>query len=132
MATGNLTDQWVDVPAPSGAWSMDFARAYNSRDSKLGVLGTGWSTVLDVRLTLNPDGSYTYRDWDGREVDFATIAGGGWLRPEEVDAQLSVNATGPVLSWFSGEVWQFDTAGLLLSQSGWEGQSVGAVKRRLQ
>ena len=124
MATGNLTDQWVDVSAPSGAWSMDFARAYNSRDSKLGVLGTGWSTVLDVRLTLNPDGSYTYRDWDGREVDFATIAGGGWLRPEEVDAQLSVNATGPVLSWFSGEVWQFDTAGLLLSQSGWEGQSV--------
>ena len=124
MATGNLTGEWTDLSAPEGAWSMSLSRSYNSRDPHVGVLGAGWSTLLDTSLILNGDGSYTFRDRDGREVDFTVAPTGGWVRPEEMDAVLSVNPTGPVLTWFSGEVWQFDLTGVLVSQTGWEGQTV--------
>ena len=124
MATGNLTGAWTDLSSPLGAWSMDWSRSYNSRDTKVGVLGVGWSTILDVSMTLNGDGSYTYRDVNGRELQLALNQAGGWQRPEDLNAEFSTNATGPALTWFSGEVWQFNTSGQLLSQQGWEGQTV--------
>ena len=124
LANGNLTGSWGDIQAPPGTWSMDWVRSYNSRDVTVGVLGTGWSTILDARLTAGGGGSYVYRDRDGRTVTFNAAPGGGWVRPEDLDAQLSTNVTGPVLTWLSGEVWQFDTTGILLTQTGWEGQSV--------
>jgi RHS repeat-associated protein len=122
--SGNLSGSWSDIGAPPGVWGAEWSRSYNSRDVKTGVLSVGWSTIADARLVLNANGSYSFHDQDGREVDFLVAAAGGFVRPEGLDATLSTNVTGPVLSWFSGAVWQFDTTGKLVSKTGWEGQSV--------
>jgi RHS repeat-associated protein len=122
--SGNLSGSWSDLASPAGVWGVDWSRSYNSRDAKSGVLGVGWSTIADARLVLNVGGSYSFHDQDGREVDFLVAPAGGFVRPEGLDATLSTNVTGPVLTWFSGAVWQFDTTGKLVSKTGWEGQTV--------
>jgi RHS repeat-associated protein len=122
--SGNLSGAWDDLPAPAGIWGLDWSRSYNSRDSKTGVVGVGWSTIADTRLVLNADGSYSFHDQDGREVDFLVGSSGEFVRPEGVDAELSTSATGPLLTWFTGAIWQFDATGNLVSKTGWEGQTV--------
>ena len=124
LATGNLTDTWADLEAPQGTWGAGWLRTYNSLNPAVGVLGVGWSTLIDTRLSANPDGSYTFRDIDGREVVFLPDGTGGWVRPEEVPAELSVTASARVLSWQAGDVWTFDLNGRLVSQVGWEGQTL--------
>ena len=52
LATGNLTGSWGDLVGPPGSWGLNWVRSYNSRDTSVGVMGTGWSTVLDVSLVL--------------------------------------------------------------------------------
>jgi RHS repeat-associated protein len=117
VVTGNLRDGYVDLSAPRDGWGLTWGRTYNSRTNAIGVLGLGWSTMLDVSLTGQPGGSVDFRDHDGRTITFVPSAT-GFGTVEEVDGSLVRTATGYELRWKRGETWVFDNAGRLLSLTG--------------
>ncbi|MCP4100086.1 MAG: hypothetical protein GY750_01455, partial [Lentisphaerae bacterium] len=123
-SSGNFTDTWADLGFPGQVFAMDWSRTYNSLDARTGVLGTGWSTVLDV--TAEPAGAdVVVRAPDGRTVTFADDGGVGWSRPAEFYGDLNTDPDGSYrIGFLDGTAWLFDTAGRLEGFESWDGQTV--------
>ncbi len=115
-ATGNYTRTEDDLAMASGliAWR----RTYNSLSRETGILGRGWACSLGVRLDPGPAGRVALHDQGGRVLTFTARAGGGYLRPQDTDADLLRESDGSfVLRHRSGETWRFDASGRAVSRS---------------
>jgi RHS repeat-associated protein len=131
-AIGNFTQTTADLSFPRGLLGLlDWQRTYNSHSGAVGALGPGWSTSLSARLVpaaggllRHASGLVTFYDEDGRVLTFTPAEGGGYNRPQDLDADLVRNADGSfTLTYNSGLMWGFDANGRLTGRS-LEGQSV--------
>lgn len=55
--TGALNDSHVDVAIPGRGPTVDFARSYNSNDTRVTALGPGWTHSYNIRLVDPNDGT---------------------------------------------------------------------------
>ncbi len=115
-ATGNYSRTGADLAFPVGL--LGWGRTYNSLDSSTGPFGRGWTPALSAHLVVGGDGSVSFHDDDGRVLTFAPASGGGYTRPQDLDADLTRNADSTfALRYLSGEVWTFDSSGRGLARS---------------
>jgi len=121
-ASGNFLEPETDLSFAGQASALLLTRMYNSLDSRVGVFGIGWSSILDVRLELS-DGAVAVVLDDGRQVDFPRERDGWgraigedmWLRPEHDSLVVQDNAGGR---------WAFSPSGLWLGSSCGPGTAV--------
>lgn len=123
-ATGSFYDAWVDLDFPEEVFGLDWGRAYNSASTAAGPLGVGWTTSASASVRVVGEFVVVTAD-DGRALRFSPRPGGGWLAPEGVAGELRRDADGSYsLALVDGEVWDFDTAGRLVTRTDWAGQRV--------
>ena len=117
-ATGSFTHHETDMPEAASS-GLNLERWYNSSDSRVTVLGAGWSPAWSDRLVPDGAGGYTFSDSSGRVTTFAPNGGGGWTHPVGADAVLSWPGPGnsPTLYWQNGDQWVFDEASGALAQT---------------
>jgi YD repeat-containing protein len=121
-AIGNFTQTAQDISFPAGLLGLlDWRRTYNSRSESVGVLGPGWATTFSAGLlppahgSLYRGGPVIFYHEDGRVLTFAQ-AGGGFTRPQDLDADLSVATDGSfTLACHRGLTWTFDATGRSLA-----------------
>ena len=65
LFTGAYTRSETDVSVPGAGSAVQVTRTYNSTDSRTGVFGTGWSSLLDASWTTtgNWPGHLPYAGW---------------------------------------------------------------------
>jgi RHS repeat-associated protein len=124
-AIGNFTHTTTELLFPPGLLGLlDWRQTYNSLSAADEALGPGWSVALSARLDGSASGPVTFYDEDGRVLTFAPATGGGYLRPQDLAADLTRAADGSfTLAFSSGLVWSFDAAGRLTGRA-MEGQRV--------
>ncbi|MBL8774326.1 MAG: hypothetical protein JNK12_00280 [Acidimicrobiales bacterium] len=134
--TGSFYDRTVDLAAPGGSYGLEWSRTYNAMDElsvpdpvsqRVGVLGVGWTTPLDVSLREMPWG-LELRTEDGRRVTFTPDPEHAltWLGPVELYATVTedTGASTRTVLFDSGELWTFDLDGRLLGKDDGQGHSV--------
>ena len=129
-AIGNFTQTAPGISFPPGLLGLvDWRRTYNSRSESVGILGPGWATSFSARLLppahgqLYQGGPVIFYHEDGRVLTFAQ-ADGGFTRPQDLGADLTVGADGSfTLAYRCGLVWTFDATGRLTGRA-LEGQRV--------
>ncbi len=128
-ASGNFADSALDLKAPSGVFGLDWKRSYNSRSTRTGILGTGWSTTFSDSIVADASGNATLTTADGRALVFASDGANGLTRPPDIFANLTRNGDDTwTLAWFNGETWTFDTAGRLARMASADGPTATAVR----
>lgn len=129
-ATGNLVHTKTDIAAVPGTL-LSLTRTYNSLDDvrpkagyfpHQGILGSLWTTNWDRQLYFedmtHPDAtSLELRFGDGHRIAVPYSSTAGWQPPATLGATVAWNSTTSqiAVTFTSGEVWTFDSAGLLLS-----------------
>lgn len=129
-STGALVDTWDDVTFPVTSL-LGWNRTYSSVGTdRVGVLGAGWTTPLDVELLVDAAaGEAILFDAAGRRRPFKQDADTGQWQGFLLPGSLV--ETGSGFEWTDAEsmVWAFDVAGHL---TGWEdpgtGQGVQVVR----
>lgn len=112
-STGNYYDQKTDLSVDSVGFPVQFTRAYNSADRRIGSLGKGWQFAYDIRLINTddnqfavklPDGSADYFDYNGQEFKATTPTATSTLQSE---------GDGFIYTMANGMIYRFDMNGLL-------------------
>ena len=138
-ATGNFLEPEVDLRFAGASSSFEFTRMYNTQDTRIGVFGLGWSSLLETRLEVDDEGA-SFVQADGRQVEFPRL-GTGWDRGigenfwlEEVNAQefhtdLGVTAGKLlVVTNNTGGWWAFTPAGTWLGKGNGPGTGIRAFR----
>jgi len=116
VQVGNYSAEEVDASVAVAGPPLEIRRWYNSQDLRsTGAFGSGWSTPLDQRVTVDPDGSQnvvvTLKT--GRQVRFGRNADGTYAPPPGYNMTL-VRGTGIwTLLDSSGERRVFNDSGRL-------------------
>lgn len=82
--TANVTQQATDASVAGAGPSLSVIRTYNSLDPRTSqAFGAGWSSVQDMSLDPDPDGSgaLILTLSDGQQARFAVNAAGGYAPP---------------------------------------------------
>lgn len=128
-AFGNFFDHWVDVGAPNKAFGLEVERWYNSLDNQVGALGMGWRTSYSETVVDNGDGSVSLTLGEGRVIGFEPDGSGGFENALEFGGQLSIDGGGLYsVEMPDGEVWDFDSGGLIASKTRWDGVSATVTR----
>lgn len=118
MTTGNFVQQTTDMQVP-GVAGFDFVliRFYNGMDTRDGAFGTGWSSLLDTSVTVQPDDSVDVRYPDGHGAYFEP--GGAGYTPGDASMKdtLEPAGTGFKLTTTDQIVYTFDAQGYLVELS---------------
>src|SRR5207248_1792131 len=83
--TGNVSERATDANVATVGPPLTIMRTYNSLDPRTSqAFGAGWSSVLDMSLAPDPDGSgaLVLTLADGQQVRFAKTAAGGYAPPQ--------------------------------------------------
>lgn len=75
-ATGNFFHEETDLTIASRGLPLAFTRYYNSRDSRPGSLGPGWTHSYNVTLTENAN--QVSVAWGDGRTDYWTLTGGSY------------------------------------------------------
>jgi RHS repeat-associated protein len=77
-ASGSLTETATDMRLAGPGIPFAWSRAYNSRDTSSGALGTGWSHPFEAKLTVvdATTGELEYRSGSGQRTRFTKTSGG--------------------------------------------------------
>jgi RHS repeat-associated protein len=105
------TEAQVPVPGPA----LEVARTYNSKDTAAGTgraFGTGWSSLLDLKVKTDADGNAIVTSSTGRE-DFFGLNGDGSFSAFGSTKRLVHNGSGWLYSQPDGASYAFDTTGKL-------------------
>jgi len=95
--TANVTQQITDASVATTGPALSIVRTYNSLDPRTSqALGAGWSSVLDMSLVPDSDGSgaLILTLADGQQVRFAKNAAGGYAPPQDMYAVVSALSGG--------------------------------------
>jgi RHS repeat-associated protein len=118
VTNGNVYLKQTDYSLPGVGEAIRFVRSYNSKGSRFGLFGPGWSTDYDEGLRVDIE-KMTLRLFmpDGQATDFVGDAN-GLFTPLQPDffGTINQNADGSFnLSFKDGRVHVFDQFGALLS-----------------
>lgn len=109
--TGNISEHVTDASVATAGPELAITRTYNSLDPRTGqALGTGWSSVLDMSLVPDSDGSgaLILTLADGQQVRFARNAAGGYAPPQDFYAVVTpVSGGGFTVTDQVGTIWSF-------------------------
>ena len=95
--TGNIAQQATDASVATVGPPLSIVRTYNSLDPRTSqALGAGWSSVLDMALVPDPDGSgaLVLTLADGQQIRFAKNSAGGYAPPQDMYAVVSALSGG--------------------------------------
>ncbi len=111
VANGNLVLSNSDLQITGTGLDLGIARFYNSKSTRTGNLGYGWSmgTGRDVFLSFAAEGSATLYGPSGFAVPF-TWLGSTYRSPTGIDATLTSNANGTFTLTFNQSNVRFDFA----------------------
>ncbi len=132
-ATGNLTD--VESDLPGEAFGLSVVRSYNGRSTVVSSAGARWRVAVGSVLAADGDVMVVSLP-DGTPLRFAPDGSGGFLTPVGSSDVLSVDPAVPSgggllamlrVTHLDGGVDRFDTAGRLIEQRSWDGQSAVSV-----
>lgn len=106
-------DKDISFQVPNYTLSLD--RYYDSDNTASGVFGVGWSSVLDMRRTVDAAGDVTVTFPDGRQVSYGQDPNGRYVPGmDETSEAVVVNQNDVVMQ--GGVSYQFDPTTGLLSQ----------------
>ncbi|MGH3237228.1 MAG: DUF6531 domain-containing protein, partial [Streptosporangiaceae bacterium] len=112
--TGNVSQQATDASVATAGPALSVVRTYNSLDPRTSqALGAGWSSLLDMSLVPDPDGSgaLILTLADGQQVRFAKNAAGGYAPPQDLYAVVSaLSGGGFAVTDQTGTTYQFGQA----------------------
>jgi len=112
--TGNVSQQATDASVATIGPPLSIVRTYNSLDPRTSqALGAGWSSLLDMSLVPDPDGSgaLILTLADGQQVRFAKNAAGGYAPPQDMYAVVSaLSGGGFAVTDQTGTTYQFGQA----------------------
>jgi RHS repeat-associated protein len=112
--TGNISQQVTDASVATAGPALAITRSYNSLDPRTSqALGAGWSSILDMSLAPDSDGSgaLILTLADGQQVRFAKNAAGGYAPPQDFYAVISpVSGGGFTVTDQAGTTWTFTQA----------------------
>jgi RHS repeat-associated protein len=95
--TANVSQQVTDASVATAGPALAIVRTYNSLDPRTSqAFGAGWSSLLDMALVPDPDGSgaLILTLSDGQQVRFAKNAEGGYAPPQDFYAIVGTVAGG--------------------------------------
>jgi RHS repeat-associated protein len=113
--TGSFSDAHLDIAIPGRGPTIEFARTYNSNDSRATALGPGWTHSYNIRLVSPGDGSddVILIGPQGRS-DRYVASGGSFTPPPGVRRSLVRNADETYTATDRSQlVWSFDPSGRL-------------------
>jgi RHS repeat-associated protein len=113
--TGTYSATHLDVAIPGRGPAVQFARSYNSNDTRVTALGPGWTHSYNIRLTDPGDGTkdVILIGPQGRSDRYVESAG-SFTPPTGVHRTLVGNADGTYTTTDKSQtVWQFDGSGRL-------------------
>jgi RHS repeat-associated protein len=87
VANGNLYDEQSVSPLPK----LPITIAYNSRSTRDGMFGYGWSANIDIRLLINTSGSVVLVEGDGKERLFTPSGSGAFSSAPDVHDVLTLS-----------------------------------------
>ena len=95
--SANVTQQATDASVAGAGPSLSIVRTYNSLDPRTSqAFGAGWSSVQDMSLDPDPDGSgaLILTLADGQQARFAVNAAGGYAPPATMYAVVTALSGG--------------------------------------
>ncbi len=112
IATGNYVQQFTDLNIPGVAgFDLLLQRTYNSLDSRQGLFGNGWSSLLDMGLRVNSDNSVDVRYADGSGAYFVPDGAGYAAGQGGVFDLLSSSGSEFLLTTVDQKVYHFAVDG---------------------
>ncbi|MFJ2137072.1 DUF6531 domain-containing protein [Streptomyces sp. NPDC087228] len=122
-ATGMFYEQLTDASLTGPGVPMTLERTYRSDSTATGLLGRGWATPFDARLTL-ATGKATYRTGDGASFVFTQAGDGTYTAPAGTTAKLVKGTNTYTVTTPDHTVRTFDSAGLPTSVVGAAGKGL--------
>ncbi|MFE9836548.1 DUF6531 domain-containing protein [Streptomyces sp. NPDC005551] len=113
-ATGMFFEQLTDASLVSPGVPMVLERTYRSDSTAVGLLGRGWATPFDAKLTL-ATGKATYRTGDGASFVFTQASDGTYTAPAGSAAKLVKGTSTYTITTPNHTKRTFDSTGLLTS-----------------
>ena len=105
-ATGALTFQVTDLRVAGIGEPLVLQRTYNSADTTGGSFGPGWTSLLDVSVTIVPNQTATVRGEDGQRVVYTWNATTqSWTPPPGARTTLQCGGKACSLTRFDGAHW---------------------------
>ena len=127
VSTGNMYRSFTDL-AIVALQPVSIDRTYNSRSTYNGPFGYGWTSFLDERIVVQPDGSAVWRQMDGTEHRFARNADGTFATPAGLRWTLAMTAAGATLTSVEGFVRTYDAAGRIARNVDPQGNDVSYTR----
>ena len=114
VANGDTVVTHQDLDISGRGPDLALGRTYHALAPQNGLFGYGWTSDLDEGLTINGDGSLTYRDADGGIHVFLPNGSGGYLSSPGLYLTLVKNGDGSyTLTARDQSKTNFNVAGLL-------------------
>jgi RHS repeat-associated protein len=123
-AFGSFYTQHQDLMVPGRLLDVNFTRAYNSLDTRVGMFGLGWHDTYDMSAIDRGDGSVIVTFGDGRAGLYTPDGGGGYTAPDGFFAQLANNGSERVLTDTDQTAYTFSADGKLIRISGPHGNQI--------
>ncbi|MDQ2738187.1 MAG: DUF6531 domain-containing protein [Actinomycetota bacterium] len=127
VGNGNLVITGKDLTIKGPGLSLNLTRFYNALSSGTGAFGPGWtmSTGRDVGLTF-AGGNVTFTGPSGFQVTYAPAAGGGYVMPTNINADLKHNSDGTYTITYrsNNEKLTFTAGGFLTRDSDRNGNAL--------
>jgi|GEM_PF-4212269 len=114
-AFGNFYTQHQDLFVPGVGLNVDFTRAYNSYDTRLGSFGMGTSYTYDIRAIDRGNGEIIVTLADGRAGLYVPDGSGGYERPDGFFGELTKSGGKLTLTDVDQTVYTFNIDGTLAS-----------------
>ncbi|MEZ0107621.1 RHS repeat-associated protein [Catenulispora sp. EB89] len=111
-ATGAYYQQATDLKLTGAGTPFALTRNYRSDRTATGLLGTGWSTQFDARLSAG-SGTETLSDSDGSQMAFTQNPDGTYSPPAGVHLSLVKTASGFTIAALDHTSRTFDANGRL-------------------
>ncbi|MDZ4828299.1 MAG: DUF6531 domain-containing protein, partial [Actinomycetota bacterium] len=126
-ANGNFFHGDEDAHLPGFARALSVVRCYNAMSAVVGAFGSGWTSILDVRVVVDSDA--LARVWlaDGAVIPFEVNADGSWTAQVRPRLALERIDTGWLLHDGPYDRWTFDADGVLTGSTG-RGYAVGVER----
>lgn len=128
-ATGNLSEEQVDLKITGNGPPLEYTRYYNSQvaaaQTSGGTLGYGWSGSYSSKLTFSQEGEVaTITHDNGSTITFAKAAEGSWNAPVWTQATFAQNGSNFEYTQPDRLRWEYSSAGRLLKVTDRHGVSL--------
>ncbi|MEU9712624.1 DUF6531 domain-containing protein [Streptomyces sp. NPDC047967] len=120
-STGAYGGSFNDA-ALGGSDPINLTRSYSSKNGKVGILGSGWSTPWEASLNIQGDGKISFLAEDGSEYLFIKNEK-GYSAPNYSKSNLTETSSGYSLKTRTGETLQFSPTGNLTKSSSKQNRS---------